>query len=121
MSEYATTWEPRGRRHRAHYLQLEPDQALRRCYHLLTEGHPFVVEIDPTLPGMKDVVVVSQGAEFVERPEFTYIRKRGLDYDEAAQYVTNLIRAELSFSVTPEVIPSTQRREWLVLVELRKR
>lgn len=117
MSEYAALWV-RGQ-HRANTLALEPDQARERGLKLLRYGHPFVMEIDPTLPGMKDVVAVSTGASWQEREGYSYIRKRALAYDDAAQYLVNLIRAELSFSVTPEFQPNSEVREWLFQVEMR--
>lgn len=102
-------------------LTLEPDQAERRAINLIREGtRNFVVEIDPTTPHLKDVVCVAVDAEFDERPNENYLRTRQVTKDEACQWAVNLIRAEMSFSVKPEVMQDG-RTEFLVHVERRKR
>lgn len=117
MTTYRALWGPAS--NRAHFVQLEPPQAIDRVLVLLKYGHPFVVEIDPAK--IKDMVILNHGAKWEERDTADYISKRATTYDDAAQYAVNLIAAELSFAVEPQQMPDPAQREWRFTVEMRKR
>jgi hypothetical protein len=119
VSTYTPVWgEPIQAR--AEEIAVEPDQALVMAYHFLKRGHPFVIEQSDE-PHLKDVVVVGKGGRFqTDRDHYDDVRKRATHVDEAAQYLTNLVGAGLSFSVTPELVNGA-RREWLFEIRLRRR
>ena len=102
------------------FIAVEPDQARERVVNMLRHGVQFCVEIDPTMCGMKDVVVISRTAKVVEREGFTLLRQRAVGLNEACHFAMNCIREELTYQCTPEMRPNdADAVEYLFLVELR--
>lgn len=105
----------------AQHVAVEPDRCQELAVNLIRKHQPFVVEIDPTLRGMKDVCIVSVRGALVRRDTtHDYIKKVGLRADEAAQYAVNLIRNELSFEVACAWL-NEKTPEWTFHVEMVKR
>jgi hypothetical protein len=102
-------------------LTLEPDQAREYCVNLVRRFEQFAVEIAPRLRGMKDVVAVYRSGVLEAKPGWGHVAQLATDRDTACQYVHNLIGAELSFQVNPQIQQGTNRREWRILVESRDR
>jgi hypothetical protein len=119
VSAYTPAWgEPITAR--AEEIAVEPDQAVTMAYHFLKRGHPFVID-QSSEAHMKDVVVIGKGGRFqTDRAHYDDVRKRATHLDEACQYLTNLVGAGLSFSVTPELIQG-DRHEWLFEIRMRRR
>ena len=101
------------------FLALEPDQARDQCINMVRRAVQFCVEIDPRLPGMKDVVIVSRSAMLENREGWTHLRQLATSIDDACQFVVNLLNNELTFQCNPKPQEGTGRMEWYFLVELR--
>lgn len=102
------------------HLAVEPDQARAMCVNMIRRGVQFCCEIDPTLKGMKDCIVISRSAILETHPHHTDIRQRCTTLDDACHYALNCITAELTFQCNPEARPNDPTaKEWLFLVRVR--
>jgi hypothetical protein len=102
------------------FIALEPDQARDYCVNLIRKYHgQFSVEIDPSIRGMKDCVVVYRGGELIKREGWSRVPKVARTMDDACQYVANLIGTELSFQCNARKWPDGRGAEWQFLVEVR--
>lgn len=105
---------------RPQQLVLEPNRAQEAVINLIRHHRPFVVEVDPSVMHMKDVVCIAVGGEFIERPEYHYVRLRAVTHEEACHFAYNCVQGEMSFSMRPETMPDG-RCEWAMLAERRKK
>jgi hypothetical protein len=108
--------------YRAHQLVIEPDQAKEHVINLLRKRRKFVLEVDPTLPQMKDVVCIAIGGEFQERrATHDYLKEIAVQtLDDAIHFGLNCLRHEVSFAVAPMDYPGG-RTEWKFTAERPRR
>lgn len=102
------------------FIAVEPDQARDHVLNMIRQGVQFVCEIDPTLKGFKDCIVLSRSALLETEPQFTDLRQRATTLDDACHFALNCIRSELTFQCNPTTRPNDDKAsEWLFLVRLR--
>lgn len=101
-------------------LTMEPDRARVYALNLVRHRRKFALEVDPTLPGMKDVVCIAIDGEFQKDDKHDYVDMHARSVDEACQFAYNCCNSEVSFAVNPMTYPDG-RAEWMFTAVRRKR